>query len=167
MPGDLKLKYGTALTPTVTALQSLASSSTFVSGWTSDWIDNTSVLALDYLVSAAFELGTTPTAGEIRVYAYAEHPNGDDPDLFGSGTEGSQGAVTVHDTEMLSGLVLLWATDTDTTTNDPHEMPPRSIRAAFGEVPRKFALYVAHNTVAALRSSGQAVYADPVLQQYT
>lgn len=162
---DFKLKYGTALTPTVTALQSLASSSSFTSGWTSDWIDNTSVLALNYLVSAAFELGTTPTAGEIRVYAYAEHPNGDDPDLFSSGTEGTQGAVTLHDTEQLSGMVLLWSTDTDTTTNDPHEMPPRSIAGAFGEVPRKYALFVTHNTVAALRSTGQALYVDPILYQ--
>lgn len=169
MPGDLKLKYGTPLTLTVTNLQSLASSSTFLAGWTSAWIDNTSVLADDYLVTGNIAAGSSPTAGSVRVYAYAQHSDGSTaPDLFSSGTEGTEGAATVHDTEQLdSGLILLWASDIDTTTNDNYTMPPRSIKAAFGAVPRKWALFVAHNSVAALRSSVNAFYADPILHQYT
>lgn len=163
---DYKTKYGTALTPTVTNLNSLASSSDFTAGWTSDYIDNSSVLALDYLVSAQLVTGTTPSAGAIRVYAYAQFPNGTDPDIFSSGTEGSQGAATVRDTEQLaSALVLLWSTDTDTTSDDIHTMPPRSIAAAFGAVPRKFALFISHNTGVALKSTTQAVYADPISGQ--
>lgn len=168
MAGDIKLKYGTALTPTVTALNGLASSSTFLSGWSSDWIDNTSVLALDNLVSAAIVSGTTPTAGSIRVYAYAEQPDGTDPDLFSSGTEGAQGAVTIHDSEQLdASFVLLWSSAVDTTTDQAHPMPPRSIAQAFGQVPRKYAIYVSHDTVAALKTTLNAVYVDPVLNQYT
>lgn len=169
MAGDINLKYGTALTPTVTALQSLASSSSFTSGWTSDWITNTSTLALDYLVTANIAAGTTPTAGQVQVYAYAQHSDGSTaPDLFSSGTEGTQGAVTVTDAEILaSGFVLLWVSDIDTTTNDNYTMPPRSIANAFGQVPRKWALYIAHNTVAALRSTLNAVYVDPILNAYT
>ncbi len=170
MAGDIKSKYGASpLTLTVTNLHSLASSSTFQSGWTSAWIDNTSTLAFDYLVSAAIAAGTSPTAGSVRVYAYAQHSDGSTaPDLFSSGTEGTEGAATVHDAEQLdASFVLLWSSSIDTTTNDVYTMPPRSIRQAFGEVPRKFAIYIAHDTVAALRSSVNAVYADPVLAQYT
>lgn len=170
MAGDLKIKYGgSPLTLTVTSLHSLASSSSFQSGWTSDWIDNTSTLALDYLISGAIAAGTSPTAGSVRVYAYAQHSDGSTaPDLFSSGTEGTEGAATVHDSEQLdASLVLLWSSSIDTTTNDVYTMPPRSIAQAFGSVPRKFALYVAHDTVAALRSSVNAFYADPILNQYT
>lgn len=152
----------------MTNLQSLASSSTFLSGWSSDWIDNTSVLALDNLVSAAIVSGTTPTAGSVRVYVYAEQPDGTDPDLFSSGTEGAQGAATIHDAEQLeASFILLWSSSVDTTTDQAHPMPPRSIAQAFGQLPRKYAIYVAHDTVAALKSTLNAVYVDPILQQYT
>ncbi len=163
------MQYGTALTPTVTNLQSLASSSTFLSGWTSAWIDNTTTLALDYLVTANIAAGTTPTAGSVRVYAYCQHSDGSTaPDLFSSGTEGTEGTATITDTEQLdASFVLLWSSSIDTTTNDNYTMPARSIAAAFGQVPRKFALFIAHDTVAALRSTTNAVYLDPVLQQYT
>ena len=168
MAGDIKLKYGTTLTPTVTSLQGLASSSNFTSGWTSDWIDNTSVLALDQVVEVNIVAGTTPTAGSVRVYVYAEFADGTDPDLFSSGTEGAQGAVTIHDAEQLSAsFVLLWSSDIDTTSDQAYPMPPRSVAQAFGQVPRKFAIYVAHDTVAALKTTLNTVYVDPVLNQYT
>lgn len=170
MPGDFKLKYGASpLTLTVTNLHSLASSSTFSSGWTSAWIDNTATLAPDYLVTAAIASGATPTLGSVRVYTYAQHSDGAAaPDLFSVGTEGTEGAATVHDAEQLdSSFVLLWSSVIDTTTNDVYTMPARSIAQAFGCVPRKFALYIAHDSVAALRSTVNAVYADPILEQYT
>jgi hypothetical protein len=167
--GAFTTDYGTALTPTVTNLQSLASASGFTSGWTSAWIDNGTVKALDYLVTANIAAGTTPTAGSVRVYAYAQHADGSTaPDLFSSGTEGTEGAATVTDTEQLdASLVLLWSSSIDTTSNDNYTMPPRSIAQAFGQVPRKWALYIAHDTVAALRSTLNAVYADPILGAYT
>ena len=168
MAGDLKLKYGTTITLTVTNLQNLASSSSFQSGWSSDWIDNTSVLAQDYLISGNIASGTTPGAGSVRVYAYAEFPDASDPDLFSSGTEGTEGAVTVHDSEQLdSGFVLLWSSSIDTTSDQNHPMPPRSIVQAFGQVPRKFAIYVAHDTTATLKTTLNKIFADPVLNQYT
>ncbi len=169
MAGTLKLSYGTALTLTVTNLQSLASSSAFTSGWTSAWIDNTSVLAQDYLVTLNIAAGTTPTAGSVRVYAYAQHSDGSTaPDVFSAGTEGTEGTATITDAEMLdASFVLLWSSSIDTTTNDNYTMPARSIAQAFGQVPRKWALYVAHDTVAALRSTVNAAYADPILNQYT
>lgn len=167
--GDIKRKYGTALTLTVTGLASLASSSTFLSGWTSAWQDNTTTLADDYLVSGQVTSGTTPTAGSVRVYAYAQHSDGSTvPAINSAGTAGTEGAFTITDSEMLdASLVLLWSSSVDTTTNDVYTMPPRSIKQAFGAVPRKWALFVAHDTVAALKSTGNAFYADPILYQYT
>ena len=170
MAGSITLSYGTPLTHTVTNLQSLASNSTFVQGWSSAWIDNTSVLALDYISTANIAAGTTPTTPcSVRVYVYAQHSDGSTaPDLFSSGTEGTEGAVTVTDLEMLdSGFILLWSSDIDATTNDNYTMPPRSIAAAFGQVPRKWAFYITHNCTAALRSSLNAVYSDPILNAYT
>lgn len=165
---DIKQKYGTVETFTVTNLQSLASSSTFLSGWTSAWIDNTSNLNLNSAVFGVIASGTTPTAGSVRVYAYPA--GGSDglsaPSIFSSGTPGTEGAATVTDSEMLdSFMVQLWSSSIDTTTNDNYPMSHRSIRQAFGFLPRKWALYVAHDTVAALKSSGSAFYVDHELLQ--
>jgi hypothetical protein len=167
MAGDLKQKYGTIETFTVTALQSLASNSTFTSGWGSAWIDNTTNLNLNSIVYGQIVAGTTPTAGSVRVYALA-FDGTNTPDVYSSGTEGTEGAVTIHDTEQLdASFILLWSSSIDTTTNDVYTMPPRSIRQAFGFLPRKWALYVAHDTVAALRSTLNALYVDHELRQYT
>lgn len=173
MAGNILTKYGTPSALTVTGLQSLASNSTFTTGWTSGTIDNTSVLATDYLIGANLYGGTTPTAGEIRVYTYAALMDVGGtptwPDLFSTGTEGTEGSgAIITDTENLdASLILLWSSAVDTTTDNPYPMPPRSIRAAYGSVPQKFALFIAHNTVAALKSTLQAVYAVPVFGSYT
>lgn len=166
--GDIKQKYGTAEALTVTNLQGLASSSTFQAGWTSAWIDNTSTLALNSIVTGSIVPGTTPTAGSIRAYVYAEFPDGSDPDLFSSGTEGVEGAATIHDGEQLdASFVYLWSSAVDTTSDQHYPIPPRSIRQAFGFMPRKWALYIAHDTVAALKTSGNVIHVDHEIAQYT
>jgi hypothetical protein len=165
--GDIKQKYGTIETLTVTALQGLASSSSFLSGWTSGYVDNTTNLNVNSVVYGQIVSGTTPTAGSVRVYAYA-FDGTNTPDLFSSGTEGTEGAATVTDSEQLdASLVLLWSSSIDTSSDQPHPMPPRSIRQAFGFMPRKWALFVAHDTVAALKTSLNAIYVDHELGQYT
>lgn len=168
--GDIKSKRGTPVSMTVTALNSLASSSSFLAGWTSAWVDDTAVNALDYEVSGEIKAGASPTAGSVRVYAYALHADlaGTAPNIFSSGTPGTQGAASVTDTEQLdASLVLLWSSDIDTTTNDIYAMPNRSIAQAFGFVPLKWALFCAHNTVQTLAASGNAFYYTPRLGQYT
>lgn len=169
--GDIKGKRGTPVAMTVTNLHSLASNSTFTTGWGGPWVDDTSILALDYEVSGQIVAGTTPTAGSVRVYVYALHADGSTaPDLFSTGTEGTEGSgVVIHDTEQLdASFILLWSSAIDTTTNDVYTMPARSIKAAFnGVIPLKWALFVAHDTVAALKSSGSAFSYTPHLNQYT
>lgn len=167
MAGDLKLKYGTPGTFTTTALNSLANSTT--AGVTTESVDNTSTLAVDYLISGSFTMGTPSSPVAMKVYAYAAFNTTPTwPDLFSSGTEGTAGAATVHDTEQLdAGFRLLWAAVPDTTTNDILVMPPTSIAAAFGAVPPYFAIFALNNTGAAIHSSGHAMYYVPILYQYT
>lgn len=135
-------------------------------------MNNTSTLAIDYLVSGQFQAESASlAAGEIRVYAYAAFNDTPTwPDLFSAGTEGTEGTATIHDTELRdSAVVLLWSTATDTTASRVYPMPPRSIRAAFGEVPPYWALFVAQSTNTTLETTGDpnVLYYVPVLYQYT
>lgn len=157
---------------TQTNLDALATSSTLVAGWTSGSIDNTTNEYTDYLISGSITLESAGlAAGEIRLYAYAAHLDTPTwPDLFSSGTEGTEGTATVHDSEIRdSGMVLLWSTATDTGASDVYTIPPTSIAEAFGHVPRLFALWIVHSTGANLESTGDPnqVYSQPVTGRYT
>ncbi len=179
MAGDIKLKYGTALSSfgALTALHSLASSSTNVAGWTTDGQDNTSNLYMDVLISAKFTTSSSATtAGKsIKVYAYATPDNSAGfsagvPDLFSSGTEGTVGTATVHDEEQRdAGMRLLWAGIVDAGgSNEVYAMPPTSLAQAFGGiVPAYWALWVVQDTGQALHTSGNAIYGTPIIAQYT
>jgi hypothetical protein len=173
MAGDILIKYGTPVTLSVTNLQAQPTSADWTTGWTSPTIDNTTDLARDILIGANLYTGTSPTAGEIRVYAYAALMDVSGtptwPDILTTGTEGTQSAsAVVVDTEVLdSHLRLLWSSATDTSSDGPYPMPPTSIRSAFGSVPQKFCLFVSHNTGVNLKSTLQAFYYVPIFDQYT
>jgi hypothetical protein len=76
-----------------------------------------------------------------------------------SGTEGTEGAATLHDTEIRDSLCLLWAQVTDTTASRVYQMIQTSIPNRMGLMfaPRKCALFIAHSMVAALETSGNQV----------
>ena len=170
MAADFKAKYPADAALTVTGLQSLASSTTRTAGWTSDAINNTSNLDLDVLVGGEFKVNNSSaptTLTSIEVYAYAAYK--DDPtwpDLFSSGTEGTEGAATVHDEEQRDcGMILLWSCTIDAGTGEVYSMPPRSLRQAFGVLPPYVALFVVHNTGQTLHSSGNALYTQRYQEQ--
>lgn len=176
MAGDIKGKYGASATFTVTNLHSLASSQTWEAGWTSAAVDSASEAVIDYLVGATFTThASNRQAGSIKVFAYAalnDTPTW--PDVFSSGTEGTEGAATVHDTEQRDGAMALIADLTvDNTASDPYPMRLRGINAYFETsiCPQDWALFIAQNasttTTAGLAASGSAVYRTPVLAQYT
>jgi len=171
--GDIKLKYGTAVTMTVTALHSLASSATNVAGWTSGGVDNITNVYTDYLISGQFVVdnaGAATVNKSIKVYAYAAFNDTPTwPDLFSSGTEGTEGAATVHDEEQRDcGMRLLWLGVVDAGTGETYVMPPTSLAQAFGGVvPSDWALWVVQDTGQALESTGSALYYMPVHYQYT
>lgn len=155
-----KLVYRASSNLTVTNLAGINTSATWTSGWTSGTIDNTTNLDLDVLVSASFTVESASlSAGEIRVYVYTMLDDTNWPDVFSSGTEGTEGTATVHDANTLqNSFTLLWVGATDTTASQVYPMPKRSVAALFGGVlPSKFALYVAHSTGTTLETTGQQV----------
>ena len=175
MAGDIKLKYLTDVAMTMTGIEDVDSSSTFIGGWTSNSVNNTTDLAVDYLVSGQFTTeSTNRQAGFIYVYAYAAFNDTPTwPDLFSSGTEGSVGAATVHDTEQRdSGMRLLAAIEVDNGASEVYTFPPTSIAQAFGGVvPAYWALFVTSNAATSTNdwcvASGTALYHAPVVYQYT
>lgn len=158
--------YGTDAAFTVTNLHSIATSATLLAGWTSGSVNNTSTLAMDYMISGRFEVntGAAPTADtQIQLWAYScENDTPTWPDLFSAGTEGTEGTATVHDAEMMSGMRLLWSTVVDANTSDVYTVPYTSIAQAFGHVPPYFALFVTHNTGQNLHSAVNALYYMPI-----
>lgn len=175
MAGDIKLKYGTDAAFAMTGIEDVDSSSTWVGGWSSGSVDNTSVLATDYLVSGQFTTeSASRQAGYIYVYAYAAFTDTPTwPDLFSSGTEGTVGAATVHDSEQRdSGMRLVAAILVDNTASAVYTFPPTSIAALFGGVvPAYWALWVTSNAATTTEdwcvSSGTTLYYAPILAQYT
>lgn len=159
--GAVTQTYRASTNLTVTNLVSLATSSTWVAGWTSGTIDNTSDLDLDKCVTGKILLGNSATAGAIRVYAYAMLDDSTWPDLFSAGTEGTEGTATVHTTTIRdSGMVLITAITTraDPGTDDTYPISLSSIRGAFGGVmPPKCALFITHSTGVNLAASGQQI----------
>lgn len=176
MAGTIKPQYAASVAMTVSSLHSLAASSTWEAGWTSASVDNTTDEYSDFLVSGTFSThASNRQAGVINVWAYAslnDTPNW--PDIFSSGTEGSQGAATVTDTEERdAAMVLIASIVVDNTASAVYTFPPTSLRRAFGldHPPTHWALFVSQNaatsTNAGLASSGSAIYYTPVHDQYT
>ncbi len=143
--GDVKLAYGTGTAFTQTNLDGLAASATWVAGWESNAVDNTSNLYEDYLISGKFQVASSGlSAGEIRVYVVAVNGNGDWPDVF----DGAESAETVTDTEIRDAICKLGAVIiTDTTASRVYPFGPFSVANLFGGVcPSKFVVFVAQST---------------------
>jgi hypothetical protein len=157
---DRKIAYVASSNQTVTNLHGIASSPTWVAGWTSGTIDNTTNKYLDYLITASLVTESAGlAAGEMRVYAYAMLDDTTWPDVFSVGTEGTEGVATIHDVNILASCFrLLWSTATDTTASQVYPMPKTSLAAAFGGVcPSKFALFITQSTGTTLETSGNQV----------
>lgn len=162
---DVKLKYGTASDGTIT-LASLASDTNLLAGVESAEIDNTSTLALDYLVAGKITTGTSPTASrQIEVWVVGSWDGTNWPDVF-DGTASSETITSADIKAAVCRLIAVMATDS--TSNRTYHFPPTSVAAAFGGVvPPKFVVFVVHNTGVALNStaSNHQIRLQPVFQQ--
>lgn len=174
MAGDIKLQYAASVALTVTNLHSLATSSDFTAGWTSASVSNATNEYLDVLLSGTFTKAAANTQiGNINIYVYAalnDTPTW--PDLFSTGTEGTEGAATVHDTEQLqSGLTLVKSIGVDAGASEVHTFGPIGLAQFFGGMlPTHWAVFVGTNATssgASLAASGNALYYTPVNAQYT
>jgi hypothetical protein len=163
--GDIKYVYRASSTLTVTALHSLAASTTRLGGWTSGTIDNTIDKDLDKQIIASFvsHASNRQATGSLELWAYAMLDDSVWPDIFSAGTEGTEGTATVHDAyRKTCGLRLLWSVAPDATASAVYVTPPLSVASAFdGILPPKFALFVTGNltttTTAQLASSGSII----------
>lgn len=154
--GDVKQAYAASSDLTVTNLAGLTASSTWVAGWESDAIDNTSNLYQDYRVTAKITVESSGlTAGEIRLYIVGMLDDSTWPDAF----DGTESAETITDTEMRDAICHLGAfTVTDTGASDIYYLDCPSVAALFnGHLPAKFVIFITQSTVAALETSGQQV----------
>ena len=135
-------------------LANLGSSSTFVAGRESSQIDNTTNKYMDALVSGFVSVGTTPTANKtISVWVW-----GSDTSLAITPIDvldGTDSAETLTNSGILLSLRPLASIFVPAATSDvQYPVLPVSVAAQFGGVMPKFwGLYVAHDTVAALRNN--------------
>jgi len=156
---DIKRAYAASVNLSVAGFSAgLASSSTHVSGWESDQIDNATSKYLDYLVSGKFTVGASPTAGEIRMWIVAKL---DDNTWPGTVFDGVEGTVTtpLDDEGGTNAAAKLGAVvSTDATGNQIYKVAPFSVASLFGGTcPEKFVIFVTHSTVQALATTGNQV----------
>lgn len=156
----LKPLYATPVDLTIT-LASLATSATRVAGRESTAVNNGDSGARydDVLVSGKITVGTTPTANtyiDIWVYA-ARNETPTYPTLVTTGLTGSDAAATAATEAIRNNALRLGATIlVDATTSDRvYELAPFSVAELFGYVmPRRWGVFVTHNTGVNLNSTG-------------
>ena len=156
--GDVKIQYGTSTDLDVTNLHDFASSSTWLAGWESAVIDNTTNKYTDYLVSGIICSLHDPasTAGEIRIYVVAMLADDVWPDVF-DGTESEPETWTnanYRDATAKLGAVIVNLTTVDLA----YPFGPFSVANLFGGIcPPKFIIFITHNMTQTLDHSGNIV----------
>lgn len=162
--GDVKLVYGTAADATIT-LASLATDASLLTGRESTAIDNTSTLALDYIISGKITTGTSPTtAKSIQVWAIASWDGTTWPGVF-DGTDSAETITSVnHKNSICRPIAIL---TTDNTSDRTYDFAGVSLAQAFGGVvPPKFVFFVTHDTAVNLNStaSNHQIRVQPVYE---
>lgn len=132
---------------------SLASSTTKVAGVESAAISNVADLFDDVLISGKITTGTTPTVNKtIDVWVYSQI---DDTPTYPDVLDGTTSLETLTSENVRNAaLVLIASIVVDATSNITYPMAPVSLAAAFGgRVPKRWGLFVVHDTVAALHAT--------------
>ncbi len=153
---SVKLAYAASSNLTVTNLAGLTASATWVAGWESDAIDNTSNLYLDYRVTAKITLESASlSAGEVRLYLVGPLDDSTWPDPF----DGTESAETISDTEQRDSMCRLGAVAiTDTDASGVYYLDCPSVAAVFGgNLPKKFVIFIAQSSNTTLETTGQQV----------
>jgi len=142
--GDVKLTYAASGSLDVTNLHSLASSQTWVAGWESALIDNTTNLYEDILISGLFKTAAANNqVGEIRVYVVAMIGDAVWPDVF----DGTESVETISLTNVRDAVCRLGAVIPVTITASlSYPFGPFSVANLFGGLcPAKFVIFVTGN----------------------
>ena len=137
-------------------LASLATSSGLTAGRCSSSYSNASNKDEIMAVAGQITVGTTTTAGQIEVWAFAQRKDGTWPDLFTTSYSGSDGGFTVRSRDVLAAGARLVSVMTvaASLSNVPFSFGPRDITAAFsGYPPKEWALFVVHSSGVNLNST--------------
>lgn len=174
MSGNILEKYSASIAPTVTNLQSLASSQDWSAGWGSATITNTSNNYEEYMLGATFTThASNRQAGSINIYIIGSL---NDTPLYpasATGTIGTEGAISFVDTEERdSACRLLTSITVDNSASAVMPFPMTGIAQLFGgRMPTHFVIFVAQNatttTTAGLAAAGSAIYHTSIYHQYT
>ena len=144
--GDIKLVYGTADNVTIT-LADLAESATRVAGQQSTAVDNTTLLATDYLASGFIttHLTLAPTVNEvIEVWAVGSWDNTTWPAGF-TGSNAASPTLLANNKNIVCRLVASWAVTAAFDT--AYHFGPVSMAGVFGgTLPPKFLFFVTQST---------------------
>lgn len=149
---SLKVAYAASSALTISPA-SLASSGTLVAGVESDAVDNSANLYLDYLIAGNITVGTTPTSGtQVEVHVVGMRDDTTWPDVF----DGTGSAETITSADVKAGICRPAAVlgVNAATSNVAYYFGPISVALLFGGVvPRKFVVFVTHNTGVALNAT--------------
>lgn len=141
--------FQTAVTHTIT-LASLASDTTLVAGREGTAIDNAGTDdAIDATVGGKVTTGTSPTAArQIEVWLYGSY----DGTTYSGAATGSDANLTPAEKTLLKLLTII---PTVNTSNKTYPWGPFSVAQAFGgTLPRKWGVFIVHNTGVALNATG-------------
>lgn len=140
---DRKLEYAAEAALTVTNLHSLAASATWVAGWESAVVDNTTNKYLDYIVSGLFKTAAANNqVGTIFVYVVPMISESVYPDVF----DGTESAEAISLTNVRDSICKLGAVISVTATASLSYPFCFNVASLFGGIcPPKFVLFVTGN----------------------
>jgi hypothetical protein len=146
--GDVKLGYAASAPFTVTNLHSLPASQTWVAGWESNLVDNTTNLYLDYLISGLLKAAASNNqVGTIRVYVVAMNADATWPTDKDNGFDGTESTEAIA-ADLLNAVGKLAAViqASAATASQLYSFGPFSVASLFGGVcPAKFVVYITGN----------------------
>jgi hypothetical protein len=147
----VKTNYVASSAITIT-LAALPTSSTLLAGRESALIDNSANGYQDYLLGGQVMTGTSPVAGTIEISVVAMSDDATWPDVF----DGTDSAETVSLAEIKNAICTpAKAISTTTASNQAYPFGGVSVAALFGGTcPRKFVVFVTHNTGVNLHATG-------------
>lgn len=148
----IKLDYIASSTVTCT-LASLASDTNLLAGRESASVDNSTNEYADYLLAGRITTGTSPTdARQIEVHVVGQLDDTTWPDVF-DGTDSNETITSVGIKATICRPAAVIATNN--TSDRTYPFGPVSVASLFGGVcPRRFVVFVVHNTGVNLNSTG-------------
>lgn len=134
-------------------LASLASSSGLTVGRCSTSKSNAT--NKDEILAAGGQITASPTgASQIEVWAFAQRADSTWPDIFTAAYSGTDGGFTVRSRDILrASAKMVGMMIAASGTNVPYSFGPEDIARLFGYAPKEHALFVVHNTGAALNAT--------------